>query len=108
MASSDLFTSPLSEGTITQAPPADALGRDQDSASDLGEAAQPGEWPEVVSTTQLQSSGAVCRSQDTATDFGEATPDHEVSRHFNSPRVEDIKSLTAAMLTITRCLFGVI
>ena len=102
MASSDLFTTLLSEGTTIQPPPADSVGRGQDTATDLGEAAQPG----VASTTQITQSGAVGRGQETTTDLGEAASDHGLTP-INSPEVGDIQSLTAAMLTITRSLSGV-
>ena len=102
MASSDLFTSLLSEGSTIQPPPADSVGRGQDTATDLGEAAQPG----VASTTQITQSGAVGRGQETTTDLGEAASDHGLTP-INSPEVGDIQSLTAAMLTITRSLSGV-
>ena len=102
MASSDLFTSLLSEGSTIQPPPADSVGRGQDTATDLGEAAQPG----VASTTHITQSGAVGRGQETTTDLGEAASDHGLTP-INSPVVGDIQSLTAAMLTITRSLSGV-
>ena len=103
MASSDLFTSLLSEGTTIQPPPADSVGRGQDTVTDLGEAGQPG----VASTTQITQSGAVGRGQETTTDLGEAASDHEGLMPINSPKVGDIQSFTAAMLTITRSLSGV-
>ena len=85
-----------------QPPLADSVGRGQDTATDLGEAAQPG----VASTTQITQSGAVGRGQETTTDLGEAASDHGLAP-INSPQVGNIQSLTAAMLTITRSLSGV-
>ena len=58
----------------------------------------------MASTTQITQS--VGRGQETTADLGEAASDHGLTP-INSPEVGDIQPLTAAMLTITRSLSGV-